>query len=97
LNGRDEHERLRRRVERQVGRIRRAERARYAWVAQTTYIGTLGLVLVLPIVVGAYLGRWLDERLAGYSVNWTISLICVGVAVGAINVFLLLRGDDGRR
>jgi len=96
MNGHEEHERLRRNVERQARRMRRAERGRYAWLSQTTYIGTLGLVLVLPIVAGAYLGRWLDERLAGYSVNWTISLICIGIAIGAINVYLLLRDGDER-
>ena len=52
-------------------------------MAQTVYLGTLGLVFVLPVVAGAYLGRWLDQQLAGYSVRWTLSLLLLGVAVGA--------------
>ncbi len=34
----------------------RAERERPTLLAQTVYLGTLGLVFVLPVIVGAYLG-----------------------------------------
>ena len=60
-------------------------------LAQARFLGTLGLMLVLPIVGGAYLGLWLDERLPGYSQSWTLSLLLLGVLVGAVNVFLMLR------
>jgi len=96
VNDPEERDRLRDSIEREARRIDRARRERHAWLAHTTYIGTLGLVMVLPIVVGAYVGRWLDERLAGYSVDWTISLICIGIAIGALNVYFLIRDTDGR-
>ena len=51
-------------------------------------------MLALPIVAGAYLGAWLDEKLKGYSVSWTITLILIGVFVGAMNVYLLVKGND---
>ncbi len=44
-------------------------------------------LFVLPVVAGAYLGDWLDSHLRGYSVHWTITLIVVGVFVGAVNVY----------
>ena len=47
--------------------------------------------LVLPVVAGAYLGRWLDSLLAGYSIRWTLSMIFLGVIIGAINVYLFIR------
>ena len=84
-------ERLRERVEHQARRMKRAEEDRPTLLAQTVYVGTLGLVLVLPVVLGAYLGHWLDGRLAGYSMRWTLSLILVGLVVGAVNVYLLVR------
>ncbi|NIW85715.1 MAG: F0F1 ATP synthase subunit [Gammaproteobacteria bacterium] len=87
----DELRRLREKVRRQAGRLKQAERNRNNWLAQTAYIGTLGLAFVLPVIAGAYLGRWLDERLQDYSMSWTISLIFVGVVVGAINVYLMIR------
>ncbi len=82
---------LRKRVERQVWRMKKAERERQTLIGQTVYIGTLGLLFVLPVVVGAYLGKWLDSLVAGYSIRWTVSLILVGVMVGAINVYLLIK------
>jgi ATP synthase protein I len=82
---------LRTQVERQARRMQKAERERPTLLAQTVYVGTLGLLFVLPTVGGAYLGRWLDGLLPGYSLRWTLSLILVGVAVGAINVYLFTR------
>lgn len=85
------HQRLKRRVEQQVERMRKAERERPTLMAQTASIGTLGLVFVLPVIGGAYLGRWLDGLMAGYSVRWTLSLIFLGLVIGAINVYLIIR------
>ena len=48
-------------------RAKRRERERAHLLAQTVYLGTLGVMLALPIVVGAYLGSWLDEPLYGLS------------------------------
>ena len=54
------HDELRKRVEQQAQRMKKAERERSTLMSQTIYIGTLGLVFVLPVVGGAYLGNWLD-------------------------------------
>lgn len=81
-------ERLREQIDARVERIKKAERERSTLLAQTAFIGTLGLLFVLPVVIGAYLGSWLDSRLEGFAVHWTVSLIIVGVMVGGINVYL---------
>lgn len=83
--------RLREMVERQARRMKRAERDQDSLLAQTAFIGTLGIVFIVPVIGGAYLGRWLDGLVAGYSVRWTLSLLLLGVAVGAVNVWLLVR------
>ncbi|MFO0698561.1 MAG: AtpZ/AtpI family protein [Nitrospira sp.] len=85
------HEELKQRVSKQVARIQKAEKDRPTLLAQTVYLGTLGLLLVVPVVVGAYLGRWLDGLVEGYSLRWTLSLILVGVAVGAFNLYRFIR------
>jgi ATP synthase protein I len=82
---------LKRQVERQARRMKQAEHDRPTLMSQTVYIGTLGLVFVLPVVGGAYLGRWLDGLASGYSIRWTVSLILLGVMIGMINVYLLIR------
>lgn len=84
---------MRRSVERQAARIQKAERERPTLMSQTIYIGVLGLLFVLPVVGGAYLGRWLDALVTGYSTLWTVSLILVGAMIGAINVYLYIRED----
>lgn len=88
---RERDKQLRDKVERQARRMKKAERERPTLFAQTIYIGTLGLVFVLPVVGGAYLGYWLDGLAEGYSTRWTLSLIFVGVVLGAVNVYLLIR------
>lgn len=85
------HKDLRQQVERQTRRMEKAERERPTLVGQTVYIGTLGLLFVLPVIGGAYLGKWLDSLVAGYSIRWTVSLILVGVFVGGVNVYLFIR------
>jgi len=86
-----EQQRLEERVERQVERMKRAEKERRGLVGQTIYLGTLGLLFVVPVIIGAYLGSWLDSRLEGYAVHWTLSMIFLGVFVGAVNVYLFIR------
>ena len=85
------HEQLRKQIDRQVRRMEKAQRERTTLLSQTVYIGVLGLVFVLPVVGGAYLGRWLDTLVAGYSIRWTLSMLFIGVVVGAVNVYLLVR------
>ena len=79
---------LRKHVERQVRRMQKAEREKPTLIGQTVYIGTLGLLMVLPVVGGAYLGRWIDSLISGYSIRWTVSLILLGVFVGGMNIYL---------
>jgi ATP synthase protein I len=89
----EEHE-LRRRVEQDARRLRKAEGEREGLLIQTVYLGTLGLVFVLPVVTGAYLGHWLDGMSEGYSMRWTLSLLFLGLVVGAFNVYFLIRSRE---
>ena len=82
---------LKNRVDKQIQRMKQAEKDRPNLLSQTVYIGTLGLVMVLPIVAGAYLGHWLDGLVAGYSMRWTLSLLFSGVVVGFFNVYFLIK------
>jgi ATP synthase protein I len=78
-------------VEKRARRMRKAEEEKPTIIGQTIYLGTLGLVFVLPVVAGAYLGHWLDGMAEGYSMRWTLSLILLGVFTGGLNVYFLLR------
>jgi ATP synthase protein I len=91
VNPREDRHRLTESVEQQTERMKRAARDRLTLLAQTRFLGTIGILLVLPIVAGAYLGLWLDSLAPGYSVRWTTSLIFLGVVVGGVNVYLFIR------
>jgi ATP synthase protein I len=91
MNADRDAEKLKGDVRLQASRIQKAERQRRTLLANTVYLGTLGVIFVLPVVAGAYLGIWLDDRITGYSFRWTLSLIVLGVFVGAIDVYLFVR------
>jgi ATP synthase protein I len=84
-------EKLKTSVQMQVVRIQKARKERRTLLANTVYLGTLGLIFVLPVIAGAYLGNWLDNRIKGYSFSWTVTLIVLGVFVGAMDVYLFVR------
>lgn len=86
-----ERDKLTREVDKDLRRLEEKERRPATWTGLLLYGGTLGLLFVIPIVGGAYLGRWLDSLFAGYSVRWTVSLIVLGIAVGAWNVVRFIR------
>ena len=82
---------LKEEVDKQIRRMKQAEHDRPTLLRQTVYLGTLGLLFVVPVIVGAYVGRWLDGLSAGYSIRWTLSLIVLGVGVGAVSVYVNVK------
>ncbi|HID49265.1 MAG TPA: F0F1 ATP synthase subunit [Chromatiales bacterium] len=87
-------DKLRKQVERQARRMQKAERDRDSILGQTVFLGTLGLLLVLPMVLGVYAGHWLDRRDTGHGGYWTVVLLLLGLVIGAVNVYLFLRSRD---
>lgn len=58
----------------------RAEREKHRRLGATlALIGTLGWLIVLPPLLGLFLGRWLDRAGGQF---WTLSLLFTGVVVG---------------
>ena len=68
------NEQLRKRVEQQARRMKKAEKDRPTLISQTVYMG-----------------RWLDGLVEGYSVRWTLSMLFLGIIIGAANVYLFIR------
>jgi ATP synthase protein I len=44
-------------------------------------IGSVGWMVALPALTGAFLGRWIDAR-SGTGIFWTLSLLFLGLVVG---------------
>jgi ATP synthase protein I len=84
-------EKWRRDVARDSERLKDAERNRRSLLAQTVFLGSLSVLFVVPLLAGAYLGRWLDSQGDGYTVGWTMNLILLGLALGVFNVYFFIR------
>ena len=82
---------LKKKIEKQAKRMSQAEKDRPTLLAQSVFLGTLALLFILPVAGGVYLGRWIDVQMPGYSYLWTMSLLFLGVFVGAVNVYLYIR------
>ncbi len=87
----DMHNELKKNIHLDIEKLEKAKKESATLLAQTVYLGALGFLFILPVILGAYLGLWLDEKLKGFSISWTISLIIVGVFVGIANVYLFIR------
>jgi len=54
--------------------------------------------VVVPTLLGAALGIWLDNRHPGNH-SWTLMLLVIGLAIGRLNAWALVgqgrQGDEG--
>ena len=86
-----DNDELKKNIDSGVKKLERSKKEQKTILAQTAYLGVLGVIFILPVIIGAYTGVWLDDKFHGFSFSWTISLIFCGIVIGAINVYLFLR------
>jgi len=71
----------------------RAESARHMSFWQgLALVGAVGWMVSLPAVLGALLGRWIDQ-VWGTGISWTLSLLALGLALGCVSAWRHARGD----
>ncbi len=76
------HEQLRDAVKTRRERRRRWEREGERSIGQNlAMIGSLGWAVVIPTLVGIFLGRWLDHAFRS-GIFWTLGLLVAGLALG---------------
>lgn len=56
-------------------------------------MGLIGWSVVVPTLLGAALGIWLDNRHAG-SHSWTLMLLVIGLALGCLNAWHWVGKED---
>jgi len=49
-------------------------------------VGSVGWMVVVPTLLGAFLGRWIDGR-SGTGIFWTLSLLFAGLALGCASAW----------
>lgn len=66
---------------REAERQRRAKGEKAAFYRSLALLGTLGWLIVAPLLVGMFGGRWLDHWTGG-GVRWTLGGAAAGLAFG---------------
>ena len=69
---------VRRQRQRQQRWLREGEPSMVRFVGQ---IGVLGWVIVMPTLIGLFIGRWLDHKFSS-GIFWSAPLLLVGVVIG---------------
>ncbi|RMA97233.1 AtpZ/AtpI family protein [Hydrogenothermus marinus] len=63
------------------------------WYA-LTYIGSISIIFLLPVVLGAYIGWWLDGSYKIGKTSWTITGILIGIFIGIYNIYQIVYKKD---
>ncbi len=81
-------------IGKKVARKRNARRhpAPTAWLG-LGMMGLIGWSVVVPTLLGAALGIWLDKRHAGTH-SWTLALLMAGLALGCLNAWRWVANED---
>ena len=56
-------------------------------------MGLIGWSVVVPTLLGAALGIWLDKRHPG-SHSWTLTLLLIGLVIGCLNAWHWVDKED---
>ncbi len=56
-------------------------------------MGLIGWSVVVPTLLGAELGIWLDQHYPGGR-SWTLALLVAGLALGCFNAWLWVAKED---
>ena len=56
-------------------------------------MGLIGWSVVVPTLLGAALGIWLDNRYPGNR-SWTLALLVAGLAIGCLNAWHWVTKED---
>jgi len=56
-------------------------------------MGLIGWSVVVPTLLGAAVGIWLDNRRAG-SHSWTLMLLVIGLVIGCVNAWHWVAKED---
>jgi len=86
-------ERIVRQVESRQTRIERGKTQSVEFWRSLVFLGLVGWSVVLPTLLGAALGAWLDRRWPS-RISWTLLLLISGLFVGCANVWIRIRKDQ---
>jgi ATP synthase protein I len=86
-----EQDEFRRELEAQTRRRAESEQSLRKILLGMAFLGTLAVLFLFPVIVGLYLGKWLDDQSVEFQYRWTINLLLLGIVLGIVNVVLFIR------
>ena len=69
---------------------------KYDSLKNLALVSQIGISIITPILLGVYLGNFIDKKLGTNGV-FAIILIIVGAAAGFLNIFKLTGSNDKRK
>ncbi len=81
-------------IERSARELDKGRKEKNFW-HYAAILGVGGWLFVIPVVAGAYFGRYLDRKLTG-TTSWTITFMLIGIGVGIYNVWHFYFGRTRR-
>lgn len=87
MRNNDENRKFPRNVDESAKKLAKARRERGTFWRYAYLLGVGGWLFVIPVVGGAYLGKYLDGKFGGEGVSWTITFLVLGIAFGIYNVW----------
>lgn len=76
-------------VKKSAKELMEARKEKMSFWHYASVVGVGGWLFVIPVVGGAYLGRYLDKKM-GSGILWTAALIVIGIAIGIYNIWYFL-------
>lgn len=68
----------------------KAKKTRTGFWHYASLVGIGGWLFVIPIVAGAYLGKYLDRKLSA-GISWSLTCMILGIFIGAYNVWYFYK------
>ena len=80
-------------IRRRIARYRRAQReGEPSTVQYLGQIGVLGWIVVTPMLLGVFAGRWIDHYF-GTGIFWSAPLLILGAALGLWSAWRWMHGQ----
>jgi ATP synthase protein I len=83
----DEDRKFSRNVDKSARALEKAKKEKRTFWRYAYLLGVGGWLFAIPVVGGAYLGKYLDMRLGDKGVSWTITCLVLGIIFGIYNVW----------
>ena len=90
MNRQKESKKFQKRIDKQASWLKRWRKKGISW-EKVIIVGAIGWMIILPMVLGGYLGNYLDReyKIANETLSWTITFIVLGLFVGIYSVWKL--------